>query len=103
MAIASSFYGSLAGAPRGPGPRRVGASPYVSRPPEEVYAARSRRQLFGPPPRRPAIPAPPAPSIPRYDAFQGDMGEQRFTEYGVTPDYALPPGMSPVISKPYYR
>ena len=100
MAIASSFYGSLAGAPRGPGPRRVGASPYVSGPPEEVYAVRPGRQLFGPPPRRPAIPAP--PPIPQHESFQGNMREKRFSKYG-PPGYALPPGMSPVMSKPYYR
>ena len=57
MPIASPFYGAMTGAPRGPGVRRVGASPYVGGPPVEEAA-------FTPAPSAPMVPPAPAPAAP---------------------------------------
>jgi len=72
MAIASPFYGAMTGAPRGPGVRRVGASPYVGGPPVEEAA-------FTP---APPTPVAPEPMMPPEDVFTPKPKEDLPPEQG---------------------
>ena len=110
MAIAAPFYSAMTGAPRGPGPRRVGASPYISGPPLPMSsAAAARTSPHGRKPFGPSPPLPMTPALPPPDIGPGVFDQRVEEDYGPapfrSPRYATPappPGFGP-ISRPYYR
>ena len=74
MPIASPFYGAMTGAPRGPGVRRVGASPYVGGPPVEE-AAFTPAQVT------------PEPTMPPDDIFVPQKGPEEEAPPGYWEDF----------------
>jgi hypothetical protein len=103
MPIASPFYGEMTGAPRGTGPRRVGASPYVGGAIEEAAFTPTPTPTPTPEPEIDFTPLPRVepPELPPeyYEDVGPPPGEDPYIGGG-PPGYAIPPSPAPVTPDP---